>query len=196
MRTVEFFFDIGSPFSYLAATQLDALAQRTGATVRWRPFLLGGVFKATGNTAPAALPSRAAYLLKDLTRWGAHYGVPFHFPPWFPANMLQTQRVLVAIELDAGEAAMKQAALRLFGAFWGGECDVTAPGNLSPLLDACGLDGAALVARAADADVKRALIEATEDAVRRGAFGAPTFFVGEEMFFGNDRLSFVEAALG
>jgi len=191
----EFFFDIGSPYSYLAASQMDELGARTGARIWWRPFLLGGVFKATGNVPPATLPARAPVMLTDLMRWAAHYGIPLAFPSYFPGNMLQTQRALIAAERASGEASMRRFAARLFTAYWAEGVDVSRPGVLEDLADEVELDGAALVAATADPSIKQALLDATQSAVERGAFGAPTFFVGQELFFGNDRLMFVEAAL-
>lgn len=182
--SIEFFFDIASPYSYLASTQVDALAARVGVPVRWRPFLLGGVFRAVGNQPPVALAARQPYLLKDLTRWAAHYGVPFDFPSFFPVNSLVPMRALAGLP----EAAVPAAAAALFEAHWALGRDPSDAAVLSELI------GAEAVARASDGTVKAALRETTDEAVQRGAFGAPTFFVGDEMFFGNDRLHFVEAA--
>lgn len=183
-NTIEFFFDIASPYSYLASTQVEGLSARTGAAVRWRPFLLGGVFRAVGNTPPVALAARQPYLLKDLYRWAAHYGVPFNFPSFFPVNSLVPMRALAGLP----EAEVPAAAAALFRAHWAEERDPSDAAVLTDLL------GAERVALASAGEVKAALRETTDEAVRRGAFGAPTFFVGDEMFFGNDRLHFVEAA--
>ncbi len=185
MTTLEFFFDIGSPYSYLAAGQVEAVAADCGAALRWRPFLLGGVFKLTGNQPPALLPERGRYMLADLQRWAAFYGVPFHFPDTFPANTLRTMRALTALRPDA----LPAGAHALFHAYW---VDGRDPGDPEVLADVLGLEAAA---RADDPAVKQALIDTTEEAVRRGAFGAPSFFVGDQLFFGNDRLPFVEQAL-
>ena len=92
---IEFFFDISSPYSYLAATQIEAVAARAGGTARWRPFLLGGVFKSVGNKPPASLPARGRYMLTDLYRWAAEYDVPFEFPSTFPMNSLLAMRALM-----------------------------------------------------------------------------------------------------
>ena len=180
---IEFFFDVGSPYSYFAATQIDAIGHRVGLPVRWRPFLLGGVFRSVGNTPPAMLPARAPYLLRDLQRWSAHYGEPFSFPSSFPMNSLLAMRVLTAVP-DAGRA---EAALALFRSYWVDNQDLTRPEVIARLL------GEAPVVAAVDPDIKGQLRATTDEAVERGAFGAPTVFLGEEMFFGNDRLHFVEA---
>ncbi len=183
--TIEFFFDISSPYSYLAATQIDRLGQRAGAPVRWRPFLLGGVFKSTGNQPPAVLPARVPYLLEDLKRWAAHYGVPFQFPSIFPMNSLHAMRALVTLE----DAAVPEAAMGLFTAYWVDNHDLTRPEVLANVL------GEEPVVLAMRPEIKQELRQSTEEAIARGAFGAPTIFVGEQMFFGNDRLPFVEAAV-
>lgn len=194
-RTVEFFFDIGSPYSYLAATQLTALSERTGAHIRWRPFLLGGVFKASGNDMPARVAAKASYMLQDLSRWATLYDVPFDFPPIFPLNTLRTQRVLAAVGKHLGEAAADDAALALFEAYWVRGKDVSQDDVIRLALDAIGLDASALLSAADSPEVKDALRASTEEAVARGAFGAPTMFVGDAMFFGNDRLPLLERHL-
>ncbi len=194
MATLEFFFDYGSPYSYLANTQLPALVERTGCELVYRPMLLGGVFKATGNRSPAMEPVEAkrAYGGKDMTRWIEHLGVPMKFNPHFPINTLLLMRTahaaLQADVFDAFHAAM-------FPAFWVEGLDLGKPECIAQVIGAAGLDAAALLEAALEAPAKDALRATTEEAIARGAFGAPTCFVGEEMFFGLDRLDFVERAL-
>lgn len=183
-RTIEFFFDVASPYTYLASTQIEAVAQRAGAELIWRPFLLGGVFKQVGNLPPAVLAPRGAYMLADLGRWARAYGVPLKVPSSFPINSLLPMRVFQGA--SRGERAAM--AHRVFHAHWAEGLDVSDPAVLGPLV------GEAAMARATDPEVKDRLRRGTEEAVTRGAFGAPTFFVGDEMFFGNDRLPFVEQA--
>ncbi len=192
---LEFFFDYGSPYSYLADTQLPALQQRTGAELEYRPMLLGGVFKATGNRSPALEPVEAKrrYGALELQRWVGYYDVPFRFNPHFPIDTLPLMRV--------AHAALREGVFEAFHAvvypaFWAEGLDLGDRALLEDLLTRRGLDGKALVAAAGDPEMKRALRETTDEAVARGAFGAPTFFVGNEMFFGSDRLPFVERALG
>jgi 2-hydroxychromene-2-carboxylate isomerase len=181
--SIEFFFDVGSPYSYFAATRIDAIGHRVGLPVRWRPFLLGGVFRSVGNSPPAMLPARAPYLLQDLQRWSSHYSEPFAFPSSFPMNSLLAMRVLTAVP----EAERPEASMALFRAYWVDNQDLTRPEVIARLV------GEAPVLAAVDPDIKLQLRTTTDEAVGRGAFGAPTVFVGEEMFFGNDRLIFVEA---
>jgi len=195
MAELEFFFDVGSPYSYLAATQLEALGLRTGATVRWRPFLLGAVFKATSNHMPAAVQAKAMWMLSDLRNWANHYGVPFTFSSRFPLNTLLPQRFLSAAVLDKGEQGIAPLALALFEAYWVHDRDISNPQVAGAVADEVGLDGNTLLALASQAPAKDALRATTDEAVARGAFGAPSFFVGERLFWGNDRLDFVEAAL-
>ena len=182
--TIEFFFDVASPYSYLAATQIEAVGGRAGVAVHWRPFLLGGVFRATGNQPPVSVAQRRPYLLRDLARWADRYGVPFVFPDFFPINSLVPMRALAALS----DVALPSAARRLFDAHWVAGYDPSDVPKLTALL------GEHSVARASDPEVKARLRANTEEAVSRGAFGAPTMFVGDEMFFGNDRLRFVEEA--
>lgn len=175
---IEFFYDVGSPYSYFAATQAAELAQETGLPVVWRPFLLGGVFKASGNQPPATLPARAPYLLKDLQRCSAHLGLAFRMPSRFPLNTLVPMRALSGMPA----AELPAASLKLFRAYWFDDLDISSPEVVANLL------GAEAVARGNDEAVKQRLKDNSEEAVRRGAFGAPTFFIGDEMFFGHDRI--------
>ncbi len=191
-REIELFFDIGSPYSYLAATQAAAIEQRTGAKVRFRPFLLGAVFKATGNPPPVQVANKAKWMLDDLKCWASVYGVGFQFPSRFPLNTLPTERALTAAERLFGEDAMRTFALSLFSAYWVDDRDVADRAVIAEIATASGLDAAAVLAATDAPETKDLLRARTEEAIARGAFGAPTFFVGEEMFFGNDRIALVE----
>ncbi len=191
-KQVEFFFDYGSPTTYLAYTQLPQIAERTGATIIWRPALLGGIFKETGNRSPAMVPAKSVWMNQDMTRFAKRYGVPFTLNPFFPINTLALMRGAVVAQrdgyLDAYNAVM-------FTAIWVdgknlGEIDV-----VGEVLTTAGLDPAAMMAAIQEPEVKEALKVATMEAVERGAFGMPTLFVGDDMFFGQDRLMFVEEAL-
>ena len=195
VRELEFFFDVGSPYSYLAATRMGGVAERTGAAVRWRPFLLGAVFKETGNEPPARLPAKAKWMLADLHRWAARWGVDFKFPSQFPRNTLKPQRALVVVAQREPDQ-LPDFALALFRGYWVEDRDVSDPEVISAIASAAGLDGEAIVAATAEQSTKDTLKSWTAEAVARGAFGAPTFFVGDEMHWGNDRLELVEASLG
>ncbi|MCS6797915.1 MAG: 2-hydroxychromene-2-carboxylate isomerase [Myxococcota bacterium] len=186
-RCIEFFFDVGSPYSYLAATQMERVGARAGLPVRWRPFLLGGVFRATGNEMPARVPAKARYMIDDLTRWARHYGVPLRIPSRFPVVTLRPQRALVHVETTAPHA-LATAAMELFRAYWAEDLDPTSDAVLARAADVAGLPRDELLAAIEAQPVKDALRATTEEAVARGAFGAPTMFVGDAMFWGNDRL--------
>ena len=191
-KSVEFFFDVGSPTVYLAATQLSKIAGRHGATVLWRPFLLGGVFKATGNVSPATVPAKSRDMGDDLERFARRYEVPFLFNPFFPVNTLALMRGAVAYQQ---QGRLDQYIDAIFSAMWVTGKNMNEPTIVAEVLDTIGIGAQEFLVAIAAQDVKDKLKSNTEEAVERGAFGAPTFFVGDEMFFGQDRLDFVEAAL-
>jgi 2-hydroxychromene-2-carboxylate isomerase len=190
MATLEFFYDFVSPYSYLASTRLEALAARSGAAVRWRPFLLGGVLKATDNKAPADTPAKYAHLKVDTARWARRLGVPLVQPRIHPFSTVLAMRCALAAERLGALVPFTHAAFR---AAWAEGKELTSPDVLAEIASQVGLNGVGMVSAAANE--KAALVAQTEEAVKRGAFGAPTFFVGSEMFVGNDRLDFVEEAL-
>ena len=193
-RSVEFFFDFGSPASYLAHTQLPMLAAQCDAQIDWRPMLLGGVFKATGNSSPASVPAKGRWMFGDLARWAKRYGVSFVHNPHFPVNTLTLMRIATGLQM-ARPADFARYTESMFGAMWRDACNLGDPAQLSAALVRAGLDADATLALAAQSDVKARLIEATEEAVARGVFGAPSFIVGDQLFFGQDRLDFVREAL-
>jgi 2-hydroxychromene-2-carboxylate isomerase len=192
---VEFFFDVVSPYSYLASTQFPGLVERTGARVRWRPFFLAGVMQATGNTPPAQLLPRGRWLYEDVKRWADQYGVPLRLNSVFPLNTLSAQRTLLATEEIHGYEAMEKLAVRLFAAAWAEDEDVSNGDTIAFCVNRCGLDVKKLMHRDGEDELKQKLKDVTAEAVKRGAFGAPTFFVGDTMFFGNDRLHHLETHL-
>lgn len=188
------YYDVSSPFAYLGLTQAAGLAARNGATLELRPMLLGGLFRELGTpNAPllaASEPKRRNYLV-EIERWAAHWGVPFHFPTRFPMNTVRAMRMILA----APEAARLGLSLALARAYWADDEDLADVDVLREVAARAGHDGDALL-RAAEADARKAeLRERTEEARRRGVCGAPTWLVGEELFWGQDRLDFVEAAL-
>ena len=193
MKTVEFYFDFGSPYSYLAYKALPAIAAARGAQIVWRPMLLGGVFKATGNHSPAEIPAKSRWMHQDMQRWAARYGAVFRFNPHFPINTLVLMRGAVGMQMRGPDFRKYMDAV--FHAMWAEPCNLGDAAELAALLRQAGLDADVVLALANDAAVKEQLKKQTEEAVARGVFGAPTFFVGEEMFWGQDRLDFVAAAL-
>lgn len=193
-KSVEFFFDVGSPTTYLAWTQLPAIAAACDATIAWRPMLLGGVFKATGNASPVTVPAKGRWMLQDLARHARRYGVPFVMNPHFPINTLALMRGATGIQLRE-PARLGDYLEAVFGAIWCRGLNLGDPAVLAGVLAEAGFDAAALAAQAADPEVKARLQATTEEAIERGVFGAPSFFVGDEMFFGQDRLEQVREAL-
>jgi 2-hydroxychromene-2-carboxylate isomerase len=193
-REIELFFDIGSSYSYLAATQMAAVSARTNTPVRWRPFLLGAVFKATGNEMPARVPAKARWMLGDMQAWSAHYGIPFAMPSRFPLVTLRAERFLAAIE-RVDPAKVAPAALSLFDAYWARDQDPTTDATLAVAARAAGLDPEPAIAAIESQDTKDHLRATTDEAVRRGVFGAPSMFVGDVLFWGNDRLPLLEKYL-
>lgn len=193
-KTVEFFFDLGSPASYLAWTQVAGICDRHGAELRYRPLLLGVVFQATGNASPAMIPAKGRYMFTDLGRFAARYGVPFAMPPGFPINTLSLMRGLTGTQLLAPERFETLLDV-LFTGLWAKQLNLGDAAVLDVTLRQAGFDPAAFQALAAEPQVKATLKQVTEEAVARGVFGAPTFFVDGQMFFGQDRLDFVEGAL-
>jgi 2-hydroxychromene-2-carboxylate isomerase len=200
-RSLELFWDFSSPFAYLGASQAEALAARTGATLVWRPMLLGGLFKTIGQAnVPLATWSVAKqrYYAKDMDRWAAYYGVPFKWPSHFPMNTIKAMRCQLALE-GAPAVAFREATFR---AFWAEDRDISDDAVLRELLTGAGADAAAVLARTQTPEIKQALIDATQRAAERGVFGAPTWVVavagvvgGEELFWGQDRIPLVERAL-
>ena len=193
-RTVEYFFDVGSPTAYLAWTQLPKLAAETGATIAWRPMLLGGVFKATGNASPVTVPAKGRWMNDDIARWAHRYGVPFVFNPYFPINTLTLMRGATGLQMRR-PADLPRYLDVVERAMWEAPTHLGDPAVLAATLAAAGFDADEFAALVADPEVKARLIATTEEAVARGVFGAPTFFVGDAMFFGQDRLDFVREAL-
>lgn len=191
-KKVEFFFDVGSPASYLAWTQMPELAKRHGAELVYRPMLLGGVFLAIGNRAPGTIEAKGNYMRNDLGRYAKRYAVPFRHNPHFPMNTLQLMRGATAL---LGTERFDDYLAAVFKAMWVDELNMADPALMASVLQQAGLDAEELAERISDPQVKAELKSTTEEAVARGVFGAPTFFVGDEMHFGQDRMEWVEEAL-
>ena len=193
-KQVEFYFDFGSPTAYLAYTQLPKLAADCGATLVWRPMLLGGVFKATGNASPVTVPAKGRWMFQDMARWARRYGVPLAMNPHFPINTLTLMRGAVGMQMRQ-PADFQRYVDAVYRAMWATPCNLGDAAVLADTLQRAGFDVEAFNALVGDPEVKAALVANTEEAAARGAFGAPTMFVGEQMFFGQDRLDFVREAL-
>jgi 2-hydroxychromene-2-carboxylate isomerase len=193
-KTVEFLFDVGSPYTYLAYHQLPKIAQKQGAKIIWTPVLLGGIFHATGNKSPAEVPAKGRYSNVDLQRWAKAYGVEIQMNPDFPINTLPLMRGAIAMQMR-GEDEFHRYLRTIFSAMFEKPRNLNAPAEIGAVLAQAGFDPMQFMALISDQAVKDRLKENTASAVARGVFGVPTFFVGEEMYWGQDRLDFAAAAL-
>ena len=196
-KTLEFFFDYISPTSFIARVPVQGVIQRTGAELKLRPLFQGGVMKATGNSPPGMVPAKGKYLAVDMARICKRYGLELHFNKHFP--MMNT-RPLTCATIRLQDDPEEQ--MRFFEAAWkhvwglpGGGIDSGDEAQFVAAMNAEGLDGEKLWALGNDPESKAMLRANTEEAVERGAFGSPTFFVGDEIFFGHDRLDYVEEEL-
>jgi 2-hydroxychromene-2-carboxylate isomerase len=197
MAEVEFLFDFGSPNAYLAHRVIPGIEARTGARFVYTPILLGGLFKLTGNQPPlvafAGIPNKIAYQMLELRRFVERHKLDaFRVNPFFPVNTLTLMRTAVAAEMDGVLAAHVEAGFRHM---WEEPKKMDDPAIVAEALAASGLDAERLLARAQEADVKARLAANTDAAAKRGAFGSPTFFVGDEIYFGKNTLRDIEEAL-
>lgn len=193
-QTVQFLFDFGSPNAFLSHKVIPAIEQRSGAKFEYVPVLLGGIFKATNNKSPAetlaGVKNKPEFQKIETERFLKRFNVkPYVWNPFFPVNTLNLMRAAVAAQIDGVFAPYIEAA---FHHMWVEPKKMDDPEIAAQALTASGLDGAKLLTRAQDAGVKAKLIEYTQAAVERGAFGSPTFFVGNEIFFGKEQLREVE----
>ena len=193
-KHVEFFFDFGSPYTYLAYHQLPKIAARHHAAIVWRPILLGAILKATGNHSPIEIPAKGRHAMLDLQRWAAHFCVPMTMNPHFPLNTLALMRGAVAMQLRS-EAEFQHYLGVVFCAMFERPRNLGQAQELSTVLQENGIDPVLFQTLINDQSVKDQLTQNSTQAVERGVFGAPTFFVGEHLFWGQDRLHFVELAL-
>ncbi|SDI88474.1 2-hydroxychromene-2-carboxylate isomerase [Paraburkholderia phenazinium] len=194
-KQVEFYFDVGSPAAYLAWTQLPGLCAQRGAELVYKPMLLGGVFKATGNASPAVIPAKGRYVEKDYERHASRYGVPLTINPHFPIITLHLMRAVTGVQMRHPER-LDGLLKAVFEAMWVDGLNLNESEVTVATLAKAGFGASEIEALANDPQVKEVLKQNTEEAVRRGVFGAPTMFVNGEMFFGQDRLEFVREALG
>ena len=186
----DFFYDLASPYSYLASTQLAGIEGRTGAKARLHPITLGGVRKTTGHQMPPV--QQLKYMAEDPSRWAQKYGVPMQIPSAFPVSSITALRAALAADRE-GKA--DKAMHALFRTYWADGNDISDAAVIERALTGAGLDGKALLARTQAQEIKDELRRTTDLALARGVFGVPTIFVGERSFWGNDRLEFVEREL-
>lgn len=199
MKTLEFFFDLSSPWTYLAFTNVRGVVVRTGASITYRPILVGGVFNAVNPAVYAAREQadnrRLMHSWKVLNDWAALAGVEMNFPSEFhPAKSVNAMRMACALEDD--QAALATFAKAAFESFFGGQQNLDDPDVLVSVANAAGLDGEAIRAASISDETKARLRTNTDELIARGGYGSPTMFVGQnDMYFGNDQLPLVEAAL-
>lgn len=192
-KTIEFYFDFGSPTAYLAYRRLIQLQGQYGAKIEYCPMLLGGIFKATGNNSPIMVPAKGQYMGRyDLPRFAKRYDVEFNHNPHFPINTLYLMRGFLAAE-EMGKSPEYLNAV--FSAMWIDQQNMGDIDTVKTVLNIANIDAEALLQISETAAIKSALIEKTEAAVKRGIFGAPTMFMSDEMYFGQDRLDFIEENL-
>jgi 2-hydroxychromene-2-carboxylate isomerase len=191
--SIDFYFDFGSPTAYLAYRRLQQLQSQYQCQINYHPVLLGGLFKATGNSSPVMVAAKATYMMShDLPRFVALYDVPFKSNPHFPINTLHLMRGAVALLKQDQFATYMDT---VFNAIWVNSENMGDAETVAKVLTNAGLDAQQIIASTQEPEVKAALIDSTEAAVKRGCFGAPTMFIGDEMFFGQDRMQFIEMAL-
>ena len=195
---IEFFFDCSSPWTYLAFHNIQPLAAELGARISWRPILVGGVFNAVNPSVYFSrehpVPAKQAYQLKDMQDWARHAGLSIQFPPSvFPVNSVKAMRGCILLEPQGKLVPFARAA---FEAYWGEDRDISSDAVLAEVCARAGIAADAFFAGIAQQAVKDALKANTDELIRRGGFGSPTMFVnGEDMYFGNDRLPLLRAAL-
>ncbi len=198
-RRITWYYDYSSPYTYLASTRIESLSERNDYGIVWKPILVGGIFNAINPSVyeARATPAKARYGAKDMTDWARYYGVPFRFPSIFPVNSVKALRgALMAID----RGVVSPYSHRVFHAYWAEDRDIADDGVLRGIAEETGLDGSAFTEWTGCAEAKEKLRSFTQEAINRGVFGSPTFFLGEDMYFGNDRLVLLEqtmrAALG
>lgn len=194
--SIDFLFDFGSPNAYLCHAVIPSLEQRLDVKFHYTPILLGGLFKLTGNRSPlellAEVKNKPDYLRREMERFIARHGISeFKWNPHFPVNTLLIMRAAVAAQRE-GEGIYQKYVEAVFAAMWERELQMDDEAVVRAVLEQAGLDAARLLSQAQEPDVKAELKANTQHAFERGAFGAPTFFLGEELFFGKDRLRDLE----
>ncbi|MES2897784.1 MAG: 2-hydroxychromene-2-carboxylate isomerase [Pseudomonadota bacterium] len=195
---IECFFDCSSPWTYLAFHNLQPLAKELGVEVTWRPILVGGIFNTVNPSVyeqrATPVPAKARYMGKDLRDWARHAGIKIIFPPKvFPVNSVKAMRGCIWL---APQGKLVPFATKVFEAYWGDNLDISQDAVLAGICEAVGVDAQAFLAGIATPEIKEQLRLNTEEVMARGGFGSPTIFVGkDDMYFGNDRLPLIRAAV-
>lgn len=197
MATLEFYFDCSSPWTYLCFARVHEVIERTGAEVIWKPILVGGIFNVVNKEVyelrAKPNPIKGKYYVKDLQDWANFTGIKIGQPPVFPVKAVDPMRGAIVAQ---DEGKLVPYAWAMFEAYWGDLKDISQRQEIAKICEKVGIDPEMLLKRIKDQDIKDRLKQNTEEVIERGGFGSPTMFVnGESMFFGNDRLPLVEAAL-
>lgn len=197
MHKLEFFFDVSSPWTYLAFARIEGIANAAGVPIDWRPILVGGVFNSVNDTVYEQRanphPVKGRYYVKDLQDWARFCDVKIGMPPVFPVRAVDVMRMAIAAQ---GEGKLSEFAWAAFAAYWGELRDISQAEELAAICTSVGLDPQDMAARAGSDATKAQLRANTEELIKRGGFGSPTIFIDEtDMYFGNDRLELVKAAL-
>ena len=193
-KTFDYYFDFGSLATYLAHTQMDKIKAETGASPVYLPMLLGAVFKATGNASPASVPAKGKYIFVDFKRFADSYGIPLETNPFFPIITTTLMRMVTGLQMRS-DARMHEFMDTIFKAIWVDAMNLNAPEVVEQILREAHFDPVELLQLANEQATKDRLKDITTQAVDRGVFGAPTFFVGEDMFWGQDRIEQLKVAL-
>ncbi|MBE09635.1 MAG: 2-hydroxychromene-2-carboxylate isomerase [Rhodospirillaceae bacterium] len=197
MTTVEFFFDYSSPWTYLAFDRIEAFCEKNNAELIWKPFLVGGVFNKVNPSVyqrrENPVPPKDNYYRKDMNDWARYQRITLIKPSVFPLNSVKALRgAFVAIE----EGKISDYSRECFKAYWTDDKDISKEEILQPIAEAAGMDGEAFMAKIAEEPIKRKLFETTDEIISREGFGSPTFFINKtDMYFGNDRLELMQAAI-
>ena len=197
MTTVEFFFDYSSPWTYLAFDRIEEFCEKNDAELIWKPFLVGGVFNKVNPSVyqrrENPVPPKDNYYRKDMNDWARYQGITLIKPSVFPVNSVKALRgAFVAIE----EGKISEYSRGCFSAYWTDDKDISQEDVLQPIAEAAGMDGEAFMAKTTEERIKRKLFETTDEIIAREGFGSPTFFIDEDdMYFGNDRLELMQAAI-
>jgi len=191
-KKIEFYYDFSSPYTYIASTRIEKICEDNGAELEWKPFLLGGVFNEIGSIPAVQIDNKFRYLRQDFEESASYYGADFNFPELFPLNSVRSMR--------GAFAALEQNKLveynhEMFRLYWTEGIDLSKAEILGEAVSKIGIDPEWFVNRIAEQEIKDKLREETNIAVERGVFGAPTMFVDEKMFWGNDRLDFLDRYL-
>lgn len=191
-KKVEFYFDFSSPYTYVASKRIEKICEDNGAELEWKPFLLGGVFNEIGLVPAVEIDNKFRYLRRDFEQSAIYYGVDFKFPDFFPLNSVRSMRGAFAAQ-EKGK--LVEYSHEMFRLYWTESVDISKAEIIGEAVAKVGIDSDWFINRIAEQDIKDKLRDETNTAIERGVFGAPTMFVDDQMFWGNDRLDFLDRYL-